>query len=90
MGTASVPGNATVPVFMIPAGMANATTFQLTPNAQSVYVGLSPFVSTTNGIAVTVTPGSEENYNSSRGVLIYATTGNATASTFSYLISTGN
>lgn len=89
MGQATVPSNSTVAVLAIPAGVANATIWQRTPNAQPVYVGLSPSVTPTNGIAVTVTPGDAFNYNSSRGTIIYATTGNATASSFSYLISTG-
>lgn len=89
MGTASVPGNATVAVIAVPAGVANATIWQATPNAQPVYIGLSPNVTPTNGIAVTVTPGDAQNYNTSRGAIIYATTGNATASTFSYIVNTG-
>jgi hypothetical protein len=90
MGTANVPGNATVAAFVVPAGIANGVMFQPTPNPQSVYIGPGPGVSATNGMAVSVTPGNAENYNSSKGVTIYATTGNATASSFCYLLSTGN
>ncbi len=89
IGKATVPSSSTVPVIAIPAGVANATVWQPTPNAQPVYIGLSPNVTPTNGVAVTVTPGDAQNYNTSGGAIIYATTGNATASSFCYIINTG-
>jgi hypothetical protein len=87
MGQVAVPGNATVAAFTVPPGLANFLVYQpATP--QAVYIGTSSAVSTLNGMPVPVTPAVQENYHGSRGATYYATTGNATASTFHYLIST--
>ncbi len=86
MGHASVPGNATVAVFMLPPGYCNYSVYQpATP--QVVYVGPGTAVSATSGIPVMSTPLNSENFSMGRGTMIYATTGNATASTFQYIIS---
>jgi len=88
MGTATVPSNSTVAAFVVPAGMANFTVFQPT-QPQQVFIGTSPNVSATSGMPVPVTPMQQENYVFSKGSTYYATTGNGTASSFCFLISTG-
>jgi hypothetical protein len=86
IGTASVPANSTVAVFALPPGYCNFTIYQpSTP--QSVYIGPGSVLTITNGMIVTNTPVNSENYSPGRGTMIYATTGNATASTFCYIIS---
>ena len=90
MGQATVPSNATVSVFTIPAGTVSTVIFQPPWDAtQTVYIGTSPNVSATNGMPVPVTPTNMDGYLSINQAKIYATTGNATASSFSYIISTG-
>lgn len=90
VGNAVVPANSTVAVFVLPTGLANFTVYQPT-TPQTVYIGTSPNVSSTNGLPVPVTPSNTESYNSSGGgKLVYATTGNGTASTFQYIISTAS
>jgi len=89
VGLATVPSSSTVPVFTLPAGLCNFTIFQPT-NPQAVYIGTSARVNTTGGMPVPVTPILQESYNSTGGVTYYATTGNGTASSFCYIISTGN
>ncbi len=88
MGNAVVPGSATVPVFVLPTGLANYCVFQPTGNV-TVYVGPSPNVNSTIGLPVPVTPVNTESYNSTGGgKVVYATTGSSTASSFQYIIST--
>jgi hypothetical protein len=89
MGQVPVAGNATVPAFTLPAGLCNFTVYQPT-NPQAVYVGPSTTVSSVNGLPVPVTPIGQETYVAGKGVTYYATTGNGTASSFQYLISTAN
>ena len=88
MGSVTVPGNATTAVFTLPPGTVNTTMFQ-PAGLQSVWIGTSVNVSTANSMMVPVTPISMESYVSSRGATVYATTGNATASSFQYIISAG-
>lgn len=88
MGTATVPSNSTVAAFVVPAGLANFMVFQPT-QAQTVFIGTSPNVSATSGMPVSATPMQQENYVFSKGSTYYATTGNGTASSFCFLISTG-
>ena len=87
VGTATVPSNSTVAVFSFPPGYANHCIYQVS-QPQSVYIGTSPRVSATNGMPVPVTPANLETLTGSAGATIYATTGNATASSFSYIFST--
>jgi hypothetical protein len=88
LGLATVPSSSTVTVFTLPAGLCNFFVFQPTPATATVYLGTSPGVAATNGMPVPVTPLQEETYVAGKGVTYYATTGNATASSFCYLIST--
>lgn len=86
MGQASIPANSTVAVFFLPPGYCNYTIYQPT-TPQVVYIGPGTALTTANGLPVTPTPIVSENYSTGRGTMIYATTGNATASTFQYIIS---
>lgn len=89
-GQATVPSNSTVNVFTIPAGTVSTVLFQpqwVSP--QTVYIGSSQNVSAVNGMPVPVTPLSQDGYVAAAAVKVWATTGNATASSFSYIISTG-
>ena len=88
LGQATVPSNSTVVAFRIPPGTANTIVYQPS-NPQAVYIGPSPNVAATTGMPVPVTPVSEEQYVTSGGMAVYATTGNATASSFCYILSTG-
>ncbi len=88
-GLATVPSGSTVPVFTLPAGLCNFLVFQPS-NPQSIYLGTSVNVSASSGMAVPTTPLTEETYVRGAGVTYYATTGNSTASSFCYLISTAN
>lgn len=92
-GQAVVPGNATVNVFTIPSGTVSTIVFQpgwVAATVQTVYIGSSPSVSASNGMPVPVTAMNLDGYVSGTSVKVWATTGNATASSFSYLISTGS
>ncbi len=90
LGQATVPSNSTVNVYTIPPGTVNTTVFQPSAGAPAtVYIGTTANVSATNGMPVPVTPTNSESYVSTPGVKIYATTGSATASSFSYIISQG-
>jgi hypothetical protein len=87
IGSVTVPSNATVTAFILPPGYSNMTLYQ-TSTLQPVYVGTSPRVSAVNGMYVPNTPLNQETYTGSAGAAMYATTGNATASSFSYILST--
>ena len=89
MGQVTVPASSTVAAFRLPAGLCNFTLYQPTL-PQAVYVGPGTAVSSTNGMPVPVTPVSQETYVAGAGVTYYATTGNGTASSFQYIISTAN
>jgi hypothetical protein len=89
MGQATVPSNSTVQVFILPPGTVNTTFWQPTPATTQIFLGTSPNVTTVNGMLLTVTPVNAESYVSSRGTPVYATTGNATGSSFQYIISGG-
>lgn len=59
-------------------------------NAQAVFTGTSNRVTAANGTAVPFTPMNAETYTGSAGATMYATTGNATASSFFYILSTSS
>lgn len=86
LGQATVPSSTTVAVFSLPPGYAEVIIYQVS-QPQAVYVG-GPHVAATNGMPVPVTPANMETYTGSAGSTMYATTGNATASSFSYVIIT--
>ena len=86
LGAATVPSSSTVTVFRLPPGYCNFTVYQVT-NPQAVYIGTSNTVAATNGLPVPNTPLNQETYTGSAGAAIWATTGNATASSFHYIIS---
>lgn len=87
VGQATVPSSSTVAAFVLPSGLCNFMVYQPT-QPQAVYIGTSPSVSATSGMPVPVTPLGQESYVATKGVTFYATTGNATASSFQYLICT--
>ena len=86
-GTATVPSNSTVVTLNLPPGYSYLTLFQ-GAGSQSVWVGTSPNVAATTGMLVPSTPLAAETYSGSKGATLYATTGNNTASSFSYILST--
>jgi hypothetical protein len=89
VGSATVPANATVAVLTIPPGTAGTLFFCPNPQVTTVFVGTSPNVSASNGMMISNTPTWVENYVSSAGSHWYATTGNSTACSIQYLLSTG-
>lgn len=89
MGTVSVPGSSTVTAFVVPPGYCNVVLYQ-PAQAQQVFVGSSSRVSATNGMPVPSTPLNTETYVASAGATWFATTGNTTAATFCYLLSSAN
>lgn len=89
IGKATVPSSSTVAVFFMPPGYSNMTLYQQT-QAQAVYVGTSAHVAATSGMPVSNTPVNTETYIGSAGAMMYATTGNGTASSFNYILSTTN
>jgi len=88
-GSATVPASSTTAVFFLPPGYCNMTLF-LGASTQNVWVGTSAHVASTNGMLVPPTPLSTETFVGSAGAMMYATTGNATASSFSYILSTAH
>lgn len=88
MGSVTVPGSATIPVFLLPTGLSNFTVYQ-TGSPPQVYVGSSTALTAANGLPVPVTPVVTESYNSTGGgKLFYATTGSTLPSSFQFIIST--
>ena len=86
-GHATVPSNSTVAVFILPPGYANFTMYQPT-QTQAVYINVGSGATATNGLILNNTPFNGETVVGSSGATVYATTGNATASSFNYLVST--
>lgn len=89
MATVSVPGNSTVAAFVAPPGYCNIVFYQPS-QAQGVFIGTSNKVSAVSGLPVSVTPTNTDTYVGSAGATFFATTGNATAATFCYLLSSTN
>lgn len=89
MGQATVPSNSTVQVFILPPGTVNTTMWQPTPVTTQVFIGTSVNLSNVNGLQLTPTPVNMESYVTSRGTPVFATTGNATGTSFMYIISGG-
>ena len=88
MGNVTVPGSATVPIFLLPTGLSNFTVFQQS-GGTPVYVGSSTALTTTNGLQVPVSPANVESYNSTGGgTMFYATTGSTLPSSFQFIVST--
>lgn len=86
-GTATVPSSSTVAVMSLPPGYSALTLFQ-GAGFQQVWVGTSPNVAATTGMLVPTTPLITESYSGSKGATLYATTGSAVPSSFSYILST--
>jgi hypothetical protein len=86
MGQATVPASNTVPIFTVPPSYSAVTFYSL--SAQATYIGTSTAVTTSNGMVCHSLPTSFNAFIGSKGVTFYATTGNATAATVNYIIST--
>lgn len=89
LATVTVPGNSTVAAFVVPPGYCNMVFYQPS-QAQTVFLGTSNRVSAANGLPVSPTPTNTDSYVGSAGATWFATTGNATAATFCYIISSTN
>lgn len=89
LGMATVPASSTVQVFTIPPGTVNTVMWQPTPATTTVYIGTSVNLSAANGIPLSPTPLNVDSYVTSRGTPVYATSGNATGTSFQYIISGG-
>jgi len=87
IGQWSVPASNTVAIFTIPPGPVSVTFWNV--GAQNIYIGASTLVSTTNGLACHSIPTSFNTWPFSKGQQLFATTGNATAGTIQYIVSTG-
>lgn len=87
IGAWSVAASSTAAIFTIPPGPVSATFWNA--GTQTVYIGASTLVTTTNGLACHSIPTTFNTWPFSKGQQLYATTGNATAGTIQYIISTG-
>lgn len=79
--------SSTAAIFTIPPGPVSVTFWNA--GAQAVYVGASTNVSSVNGLQCHSIPTQFNTWPYSRGQQLYATTGNATAGTIQYIVSTG-
>jgi hypothetical protein len=86
IGAWSVAASSTVAIFTIPPGPVAVTFWNA--GAQAVYVGASTTVSVTNGLQCHSIPTQFNTWPFSKGQQLYATTGNATAATIQYIVST--
>lgn len=87
IGQWPVPASSTAAIFTIPPGPVSATFWNV--GTQSVYIGASTLVSTTNGLQCHSIPVNFNTWPFSKGQQLYATTGNGTAGTIQYILSTG-
>ena len=86
IGAWSVPASGTFPIFTVPPGPVSVTFWNV--GAQAAYIGASTAVSTTNGLQAHSIPTQFNTWPFSKGQQLYATTGNATAATIQYIVST--
>jgi hypothetical protein len=86
IGQWSVAASATVPIFTIPPGPVSVTFWNA--GTQACYIGASTAVSTANGLTCHSIPTSFNSWPFSKGQQLFATTGNATAATIQYIVST--
>lgn len=86
MGQANVPGSSTVPIFTVPPSYSAVTFYSL--SVQTTYIGTSTALTTSNGMVCHSIPTSFNGFMGSKGATFYATTGNSTAATVNYIIST--
>jgi hypothetical protein len=87
IGAWSVPASSTAAIFTIPPGPVSVTFWNV--GAQAVYIGASTLVSATNGLNCHSIPTTFNTWPFSKGQQLYATTGNSTAGTIQYIVSTG-
>ncbi len=86
IGQWSVAASSTAAIFTIPPGPVSVTFWNV--GAQNVYIGASTLVSTVNGLQCHSIPVNFNTWPFSKGQQLYATTGNATAGTIQYIVST--
>jgi hypothetical protein len=87
IGQWSVAASSTAAIFTIPPGPVSVTFWNV--GTQTVYVGASTTVSATNGLQCHSIPVNFNTWPFSKGQVLYATTGNGTAGTIQYIVSTG-
>ena len=87
IGAWSVPASGTFPIFTVPPGPVSVTFWNI--GVQAVYIGASTTVSVNNGLNCHSIPTSFNTWPFSKGQQLFATTGNATAATIQYIVSTG-
>ena len=86
MGNATVPASNTVPVFTVPPSYCAVTFYNL--NAQAVFLGTSSVGTTANGFQCHSIPTAFQTFIGSKGATFWGTTGNATASSVQFIITT--
>jgi len=87
IGQWSVAASSTVAIFTIPPGLVSTTFWNA--GTQAVYIGATTAVTSTNGLTCHSIPTTFNTFPFSKGQPLFATTGNATAGTIQYIISTG-
>lgn len=86
IGAWSVPASGTAPIFNIPPGPVSVTFWNV--GAQAIYIGASSAVTISNGLQCHSIPTTFNSWPFSKGLQLWATTGNATAGTIQYIVST--
>jgi hypothetical protein len=86
IGQWSVPASGTAPIFNIPPGPVSVTFWNV--GTQAVYIGASTAVTVNNGLQCHTIPTTFNTFPLSKGQQLYATTGNGTAGTVQYIVST--
>jgi hypothetical protein len=87
-GQATVPTSATVPLFMVPAGLASVSFWNTGGGA--VFIGTSSAVTVTSGMQAPVIPAGFSNYVGSKGATFYGCNTSGTAASIAYCVTTGN
>lgn len=83
----TVPASNTVACFQIPPGYFYATMYNL--GAQSIYLSTSAVNATpTSGLVLHTVPTTFQGSMTSKGALVFATTGNSTAASFNLMMIT--
>ena len=88
IGAWSVPASSTAAIFNIPPGPVSVTFWNV--GAQTVYIGASSAgTNVNNSLQCHSIPTNFNTWPFSKGLQLYATTGNATAGTIQYIVSSG-
>jgi hypothetical protein len=87
MGQITVPQASTIPLFIVPPGLCNATFWNV--STVNIYVGTSTAVTAANGLQCHSIPTNFSSYVSSRGATLYgANTAASTAGIVNYILVT--